>query len=158
MKKENKKLLKEQFVKEGVLKYLGKYGFGNPEEKITDLREKGVDIKVKKLRPRPIGWYYLVECKGDPSTNVKSPEGWRSSAMNSAIGQIITRMHTKRKALYGGYNYGIAFPYSFKDRVLKKIPYYVCNRLRLSIFLVNPKGEVKKYDHRKLKSIQKYND
>ncbi len=154
MKKKSYRLLKEQFVKRSVLKYLEKFGFGDPKEKITDLREKGVDIKLQKLRPRLIGRYYLVECKGDPSKNVKSPEGWRSSAMNSAIGQIITRMHTKRKALYGGYNYGIAFPYSFKDRVLKKIPYYVCNRLRLSIFLVNPKGEVKKYDHRKLKIIQ----
>ncbi len=153
----NKKLLKEQFIKKSVLKYLEKYGFGNPKEKTTDLREKGVDIKVKKLRPKPCGWYYLVECKGDPSKGVKAPEGSRNSIMNSAIGQIITRMHTKRKALYGGYNYGIAFPYSFKNRVLKKIPYYVCNRLRLSIFLVNPKGEVEKYDHRKLKIIQKHN-
>lgn len=158
MKKKNKKLLKEQFVKEGVLKYLEKCGFGNPKEKITDLREKGVDIKVKKLRPKPCGWYYLVECKGDPSKKVKAPEGWRSSAMNSAIGQIITRMHTKRKALYGGYNYGIAFPYSFKNRVLKKIPYYICNRLRLSIFLVNPNGEIEKYAHKKLKIIQEHNN
>jgi len=30
--------------------------------------------------------------------------------------------------------------------------------LRLSIFLVNPKGEVEKYDHRKLKIVQKHND
>ena len=158
MKKKNQKLLEEQFVKKSVLKYLEKHGFGDPKKRITDLREKGVDIKVKKLRPKPCGWYYLIECKGDPSKNVKSPEGWRSSAMNSAIGQIITRMHTKRKALYGGYNYGIAFPDSFKNRVLNKIPYYVCNRLRISIFLVNSKGEVDKYDHRKLKILQNHND
>ena len=158
MKKESKKLLEEQFVKKHVLKYLEKYGFGDPKEKITDLREKGVDIKVKKLRPRPCGWYYLVECKGDPSLKVKSPSGWRSSATNSALGQIISRMHTGRRALYGGYNYGIAFPYSFRERVLEKIPYFVCNRLRMSIFIVNQKGEVEKYDHRKLKIIQKNND
>jgi len=155
MKKKNQKLLKEQFVKKYVLKYLEKDGFGDPKQRMTDLREKGVDIKVKKLRPRSIGWYYLVECKGDPGENVKSPNGWRSSATNSALGQIISRMHTKRRALHGGYNYGVAFPYSFKDKALKKIPYYVCNRLRLSIFLVNRKGEVEKYDHRKLKHIQK---
>ncbi|MDP3934720.1 MAG: hypothetical protein Q8Q46_00635 [Candidatus Giovannonibacteria bacterium] len=158
MKKKSYRLLKEQFVKKRVLKYLEKFGFGNPKEKITDLREWGVDIKVKKLRPRPIGWYYLVECKGDPSLKVKSPSGWRSSALNSALGQIISRMHTNRRALHGGYNYGVAFPYSFKDKVLKKIPYYVCNRLRLSIFLVNQNGEVEKYDHRKLKIIQKNNN
>ena len=155
MKKKTQKLLKEQFVKKIVLKYLEKDGFGDPNDRITDLRESGVDIKVKKLRPQPIGRYYLVECKGDPGKEVKSPSGWRSSAINSALGQIISRMHTSRTALHGGYNYGVAFPYSFKDKVLKKIPYYVCNRLRLSIFLVNNKKDVEKYDHRKLKVFQK---
>ncbi|MFH1401503.1 MAG: hypothetical protein ABIG40_00890 [Parcubacteria group bacterium] len=148
------KLLGEQFIQKCVREYLKNKGFGDTDVVITDLWEKGVDIKVKKLRPKPCGWYFLVECKGDPSKTVKSPEGSRNSSMNSAIGQIITRMHTRRKALYGGYNYGIAFPNSFKDRILKKIPYYTCNRLRLTIFLVNPKGEVEEYNHRKLKSIQ----
>ena len=156
MKKKNQKLLKEQFVKRSVLKYLEKEGFGDPRERITDLGERGVDIKVQKLRPKPCGWYYLVECKGDPNEKAKHPSGWRSSATNSALGQIISRMHTNRKSLYGGYNYGVAFPYSFKDKVLKKIPYYVCNRLRLSIFLISPKEEVEKYDHRKLKVIQNH--
>ena len=67
-------------------------------------------------------------------------------------------MNNSRKSLYGGYNYGVAFPYSFADKALKKIPYYVCNRLKLSIFLVGPKGEVEKYGHRKLKIVQKKND
>lgn len=154
----NQRLLKEQFVKKAVLKYLAGSGFGDPKKKITDLRERGVDIKVQKLRPKPCGWYYLVECKGDPSENVKHPSGWRSSATNSALGQIISRMHTNRSALYGGYNYGVAFPDSFRNKALKTIPFYVCNRLRLSIFLINSKGKVEKYDHRKLKVIQKNND
>lgn len=147
-------LLKEQFVKKAVLRYLAKDGFGDPRKRITDLRERGVDIKVQKLRPRRIGWYYLVECKGDPSESVKHPGGWRSSATNSALGQIISRMHTNRKSHYGGYNYGVAFPDSFKAKALKTIPFYVCNRLRLSIFLVDSKGNVERYDHRKLKKIQ----
>ena len=148
----SQKLLKEQFVKKSVLKYLDKYGFGDPKQKITELYERGVDIKVKH---KHFGRYYLVECKGDPGEKVKHPNGWRSSATNSALGQIISRMHTSRKSPYGGYNFGVAFPYSFKDKALKKIPYYVCNRLRLSIFLVDNGGNVEKYDHRKLKIIQK---
>lgn len=148
------KLLKELFVQKCVRGHLNKRGFGKPDDRNTKLSEHGVDIKVQKIKPRRIGWYYLVECKGDPSRKVVSPEGWRSSAMNSALGQIITRMHTDRRALYGGYNYGVAFPYSFKNRALQKIPYYVCNRLRLSIFLVNEKGGVEEYNHRKLKTIQ----
>jgi len=158
LQSKNQKLLKEQFVKKAVLKYLASKGFGNPKKKITDLRERGVDIKVQKLRPKRIGWYYLVECKGDPSERVKYPNGWRSSAVNSAVGQIISRMHTRRRALYGGYNYGVAFPESFKNKVLKTIPFYVCNRLRLSIFLVDGRGGVEKYDHRRLKVIQNKND
>jgi len=145
------KLLTEPFVQKRIIKYLAEVKCFNKPVKPTGLRGHGVDIKMKH---KDCGWYYLVECKGDPTKKVKSPEGSRNSIMNSAIGQIITRMHTKRKALYGGYNYGIAFPYSFKDRVLSKIPYYICNRLRLSIFLVNPKGEVEKYNHKKLKLIQ----
>ena len=148
-------LLKEQFVKKTILKYLAEDGFGDPKRKITDLRERGVDIKVQKLRPKRIGWYYLVECKGDPSESVKHLGGWRSSATNSALGQIISRMHTNRKSLYGGYNYGVAFPDSFKNKVLKTIPFYICNRLRLSIFFVDSRGKVEKYDHRKLKTFQK---
>jgi len=144
------KLLTEPFIQKSVINYLSEKGFNKPI-KPTGLREHGVDIKVKH---KTCGWYFLVECKGDPSENVKSPEGSRNSCMNSALGQIITRMHTDRKSVYGGYNYGIAFPHSFKKRVLGKIPYYVCNRLRLSIFLVNPNGEVEEYNHRKIKAIQ----
>jgi len=106
------KLLTEPFVQKKVIDYLEKVKGFNPPEKPTGLNEHGVDIKMKH---KSCGWYFLVECKGDPSESVKQPNGWRSSAMNSAIGQIITRMHTDRKAIYGGYNYGIAFPFSFKE-------------------------------------------
>jgi len=145
------KLLTEPFVQKKVIDYLEKVKGFNPPEKPTGLNEHGVDIKMKH---KSCGWYFLVECKGDPSESVKQPNGWRSSAMNSAIGQIITRMHTDRKAIYGGYNYGIAFPFSFKEKVLKKIPYYVCNRLRITIFFVDDKGNVEEYNHRKLKTLQ----
>ena len=63
-------------------------------------------------------------------------------------------MHTKRKSIYGGYNFGVAFPKSFKKIALSKIPYYVCNRLRLSVFLVDNKGKVEKYNHIKLKAYK----
>src|SRR3989344_9533513 len=133
------KLLAEPFIQEKVINYLAETkGFTKPM-KPTGLREHGVDIKMKH---KNYGRYFLVECKGDPSKNVKSPEGSRNSCMNSALGQIITRMHTNKKGSYGGYNYGIAFPESFKNRVLSKIPFYACNKLRLSIFLVNSGGGV----------------
>ncbi|MDO8430182.1 MAG: hypothetical protein Q7S73_02345 [bacterium] len=151
MKKINYKLLSELFVQKAVRKYLKKEDFGKDLTN-TELKEHGVDIKVKH---KDCGWYYLVECKGDPSANVKSMGGSRSSSLNSALGQIISRMHTHRKSLYGGYNYGVAFPKSFEKIALNKIPFYVCNRLRLSIFIVDNNGGVEKYDHRKLRKIQK---
>ncbi|MFA5935055.1 MAG: hypothetical protein WC827_04175 [Candidatus Paceibacterota bacterium] len=148
-------IISEEFVQKSVREFLSKEGFGSKNVEVTDLREKGVDIKVKKVRPKPCGWYYLVECKGDPKENVKSPSGSISSSLNSALGQIISRMHTNRKSIYGGYNYGVAFPQSFEKIALKKIPYYVCNKLRLSVFLIDKNGVVQKYDHKKLKIIQK---
>lgn len=151
MKKNNYKLLTEPFIQKAVRKYLKEKGFGRDLTN-TELTEHGVDIKVKH---KNCGWYYLVECKGDPSINVKSMGGSRSSSLNSALGQIISRMHTSRKSLYGGYNYGVAFPISFQKIALGKIPYYVCNRLRLSIFLVNQKGKVEEYNHKKLRIFQK---
>lgn len=145
------KLLSEPFIQEKVINYLSEIKDFNKPVKPTGLREHGVDIKMKHKK---YGSYYLVECKGDPSEKVKNSEGWRSSAMNSALGQIITRMHTKRQSNYGGYSYGIAFPYSFKKRALQKVPYYVCRKLKLTIFLVNEKGDVEEYNYTKLKTIQ----
>ncbi|OHA70055.1 MAG: hypothetical protein A3D64_02185 [Candidatus Wildermuthbacteria bacterium RIFCSPHIGHO2_02_FULL_49_9] len=156
-KRSHRDIISEDFVQESVRKFLSNSGFGDEDVATTGLREHGVDIKVKKMRPNPIGWYYLVECKGDPKEGVKSPGGSRSSSLNSALGQIISRMHTRRKSPYGGYNYGVAFPKSFEKIALDKIPYYVCNKLRMSIFLVNQKGQVEKYDHRRLKVFQKQN-
>ena len=40
MKNKNYKLLKEQFVKKALLKYLDKFGFGDPKKKITDLAKE----------------------------------------------------------------------------------------------------------------------
>lgn len=150
-----RKIISEEFVQKSVLEYLRDEGFGSENVKITDLREKGVDIKVKKLRPKPCGWYYLIECKGDPKEGVKSPSGSISSSLNSALGQIVSRMHTARKSNYGGYDYGVAFPSSFQKIALRKIPYYVCKRLRMSIFIVGSKGHVEKYDYKKIKLLQK---
>ena len=150
VKKTSQKQIPELFVQKCVRRHLLKSGFGI-DLAHTELHEHGVDIKVKHQN---YGRYYLVEAKGDPTPQVKSPEGWRSSAMNSALGQIITRMHTKRKHGKYGYNYGIAFPSSFKKRVLGKIPYYVCKALRLNIFLVSRNGKVDEYTNRQLKTIQ----
>ena len=145
--------IKEQFVEDCVKKYLKKEGFLDNGKK-KELWEHGVDIKMKH---KSCGWYYLVECKGEPGARgpVKSFGGSMSSSINSALGQIVSRMHTNRKSRYGGYNFGVAFPVSFREKVIKRAPYYVCKNLRLSLFFVKHNGVVEKINWIKLKKEQK---
>lgn len=153
MSKENKKPITETFVESSVKRFLVKAGFlDNGKQK--ELWEHGVDIKMKH---KNCGWYYLIECKGEPGARglVKSFSGSMSSSINSAVGQIISRMHTNRKSPYGGYNFGIAFPVSFKGKVIKRVPYYACKHLRLSLFFVNGNGDVEKITWQELKKHQK---
>ncbi|MDD9868100.1 MAG: hypothetical protein OXU73_02110 [Candidatus Campbellbacteria bacterium] len=145
------KILREPFVQKKIVSYLKKNGWSS-NLKYKTLKEKGVDIKVKNNK---FSRYWLIEVKGDPSKEVKSPTGIRSSSFNSALGQIITRMHTNRKRSYKyGYKYGIGFPQSFKKQVFKKLPYDVCDKLNLYLFFVDGTGEVEEFDHRKMKKIQ----
>jgi len=146
----------EPFVREKIEEYLKKNGWSDNLQPPT-LRGHGVDIKVKKEKPKKYGRYWLIETKGDPGPKVKSPGGSRSSSFNSAVGQIITRMHTKRKRYkqgYHGYKYGVGFPLSSKKKVLNNLPYHVCEKLNLYAFFVNFSGEVEEYDHEKIEKIQ----
>lgn len=148
------KLLEEPFVQQSIVKHLSLKGWSR---NLTSrgLNEHGVDIKVKNNK---VSRYWLIETKGDPSIKVKSPYGSRISTFHSALGQIITRMHTDRKRGYKyGYKYGIGFPVSFKEMVLKKLPYDTCDKLNLYVFFVNKRGDVEEYNHEGIKRIQKVN-
>lgn len=115
----------------------------------AELWEQGVDIKVRNDK---FSRYWLIEAKGDPSIKVKSPAGSMSSSFNSAVGQIITRMHRNGARGYKyGYKYGIAFPVSFKKMVLRKMPFDVMDKLNLYIFFVDRAGFVEEIDWKKLK-------
>jgi len=147
--------MKELTVIKKIEKYLINKGWSENLQP-SGLRKRGVDIKVQKIKPNKCGQYWLIEAKGDPGNKVKSPSGSRSSSFNSAVGQIITRMHTKRNPndKYGGYKHGIAFPVSFKNKVLKNLPYYVCKSLKITVFFVNSFGEVKEYNYIKIREEQ----
>lgn len=103
-------VMREDYVQQMILDFLAENGWSK-NASAPELRETGVDIKV---RNNNFGRYFLVECKGDPSLKVKSPSGSSYSCMNSAMGQIISRMHNNRKRndKYG-YKYGLGFPISF---------------------------------------------
>jgi len=142
-------VLSENFVQSSVVKYLNKNGWSK-SLKSAELWEHGVDIKVRNNK---FSRYWLIEAKGDPSLIVKSPYGIRSSSFNSALGQIITRMHRTGKRNYKyGYKYGIAFPISFKKMVLRKIPFDVMDKLNLFLFFVDSKGGVEEINWNDLKN------
>lgn len=151
LKLNSRVILTEDFVQDCVIKYLSSKGW-EKSLKSAHLWEQGVDIKVRNNK---YSRYWLVEVKGDPSEKVKSPEGSRSSSFNSAVGQVITRMHRNGKTMYKyGYKYGIAFSMYFYDMVTRKMPYDVMDKLNLYVFFVDEKGEVLEIDHKKMKKIQ----
>jgi hypothetical protein len=148
--KKLREIITEDFVQKSVVKYLKENGW-NTSLQNAELWEQGVDIKVRNDK---FSRYWLIEAKGDPSSKVKSPSGSKSSSFNSAVGQIITRMHRKGVRGYKyGYKYGIAFPLSFRKMVLRKIPYDVMDKLNLYVFFVDKKGAVEEISWKTLKTI-----
>ncbi len=148
---ESAKIIKEDFVQRCVVQYLEAQGWSKSLQS-AELWEHGVDIKVRNNK---FSRYWLIEAKGDPSAIVKSPGGSRSSSFNSALGQIITRMHRKGKRAYKyGYKYGIAFPVSFRKMIIKKLPFDVMDKLNLYLFFVDAQGNTEEIDWKKMKHIR----
>lgn len=146
------KLLTEKFVQDNIIEYLFRKGWSrNLRSKGTD--EHGVDIKV---RHNDYARYWLIECKGDASKTAKYPRSHREVCFNLALGQIITRMKSDGKRNYKyGYKYGVGFPASFGDLVVRRLPFSVADKLNLYVFLVGNEGKVVLYDWKKLKAVQK---
>ncbi len=147
--KKERLVITEDFVQKSVIRHLELSGWSKSLTS-KELWERGVDIRV---RNKNFSRYWLIEAKGDPSIKVKSPSGSMSSSFNSAVGQIITRMHRNgRRGYKYGYKYGIAFPISFRKMVLRKMPFDVMDKLNLYLFFVDQFGNVEELDWKKLKS------
>jgi len=143
-------ILSESFVQKSVVKHLHENGWSK-SLKSAELWEHGVDIKVRNNK---FSRYWLIEAKGDPSLEVKSPSGIKSSSFNSALGQIVTRMHRQGRRSYKyGYKYGMAFSDSFRKLAIRKLPYDVMDKLNLYLFFVNASGEVEEIDWKTMKKI-----
>jgi len=146
------KLLTERVVQKSIVEYLSRKGWSR-NLRATGEKEHGVDIKVRNNK---FSRYWLVEVKGDASKTAKYPRSHREVNFNLAIGQIVTRMRWGGKSGYKyGPKYGIGFPESFEDLVRRRLPYDVCYKLNLHVFLVNADGKVKSYDWKQLKAIQR---
>ncbi len=144
-------LLTEDFVQEQIIKHLTSNGWSTSLKSKT-LKEHGVDIKVRNDK---FSRYWLIEVKGDASPTAKYPKSHREVNFNLAVGQIVTRMQTTGARAYKyRYKYGIGYPASFKDLVMRRLPYDVCDKLNLYVFLVDENGAVEMLGWRDLKKIQ----
>jgi len=147
----NQKLLSEDFVQDKIIEYLNQNGWSKNLKSKT-LKEHGVDIKVRNNK---FSRYFLIEVKGDASPTAKFPKSHREVNFNLGLGQIITRMGTDRKRGYKyGYKYGVGYPSSFKDIVLRRLPFDVCDKLNLYVFFADENGEVEMFDWKKIKNLQ----
>ena len=138
------KSISEEFVKRAMIKWLTRNEWGTNLE-FGDLRDKGVDIRVRHNR---YSRYFLIETKGEGAS-----KSWRSqNEVNFVygLGQLITRMNT------GGarYYYGLAFPDVMARIAIRRIPWQVAKKLLLYIFSVTKNEKVKQYTWQDLKKFQ----
>ena len=101
---------------------------------IKSLSEHGVDITARHQR---YGRYFLVEVKGDPSAGVRSAGAGREVRFLRGLGQLITRIHPDR-----GYYYGLAFPSSYRDTVVRRLQPRLHKRLQIHLFFVDDRLRV----------------
>lgn len=136
-----KKLISEKFVKQSIIKWLFRNGWGRNLE-VGELRDRGVDIRV---RHNNYARYFLIETKGEGKIRQAD-----EVAFIYSLGQIITRM----KAGQARYYYGLGLPEVSAKIAIRRIPWQVAKKLLLYIFSVDKSGKVKQYSWQDLKKIQ----
>ena len=137
-----KKLISEKFVKQAIIKWLFRNGWGRNLE-VGELRDKGVDIKVRNNK---FSRYFLIETKGES----KIRQG-QEVAFVYSLGQIITRMKAGGSTRY---YYGLGLPELSAKIAIRRVPWQVAKKLLLYIFSVDKTGKVKQYSWQNLKKVQ----
>ena len=133
----------EEFVKNSIIKFLSRKEWGTNLQ-FGELREKGVDIKVRHNR---YSRYFLIECKGQGVGR-----GSSEVAFVYSLGQIISRMKSSGTTRY---YYGLGLPEKSAKIALRRLPWQVAKKLLLYVFSVAPNGKVKQYSWQDLKKMQK---
>lgn len=136
-----KDLVNEKFVKQSVIKWLFRNGWGRNLE-VGELRDRGVDIRV---RHNDYARYFLIETKGEGKIRQAD-----EVAFVYSLGQIITRMKAGRARYY----YGLGLPEVSAKIAIRRTPWQVAKKLLLYIFSVDKSGKVKQYSWQDLKKIQ----
>lgn len=139
----------ETFIVEKIKEFLINKEKGNWHEektKISKLHGHGADIIMTGGSKN--GERFIIECKGKSYSNsAKSvnKEGWLN-----ALGQIITRMNTKRLVCKGvqkgninrAYKYGLGLCKESAQVALRRIPKEIAKVLNLYIFSCDDDGNI----------------
>lgn len=114
---------------------------------VANLHEHGVDIKLKGGKRN--SEVFLIECKGKSysksANSVNKGTNWLF-----ALGQIVTRMDTKRTIQSGkskgdinrAYKYGLGLCADSAKVAICKIPHDIAKTMNLYIFAVTDDGKV----------------
>ncbi len=138
--------LSERNVRRAIVEWLFRHGYGrNLRERGT--AEHGIDIQVRHNR---YGRYFLIEVKGDPINRIKSLNSRREVCFLLALGQIASRM----KVGAALYRYGIGFPETYREKILRRLPWTFCKKTNLCVLLVSKTGKVSCVTWRELKKNQ----
>ena len=136
-----KKLLSEKFVKQAIIKWLFRNGWGTNLE-VGELRDRGVDIRVRNNK---FTRYFLIETKG--KGKIRQAD---EVAFIYSLGQIVTRM----KVGVARYYYGFGLPEISAKIAIRRIPWQIAKKLLLYVFAVDKAGKVKQYSWKELKKLQ----
>ena len=136
-----KKSISEKFVKQAVIKWLFRNGWGTNLE-VGELRDRGVDIRVRNNK---FARYFLIETKGEGKIRQAD-----EVAFVYSLGQIVTRM----KVGAARYYYGLGLPEASAKIAIRRMPWQVAKKLLLYVFAVDKAGKVKQYSWKELKKIQ----
>ena len=142
----------ETFIVEKVKAFLINKERGNWHEektKTSELHGHGADIIMTGGSKN--GERFIIECKGKSyakSAKSANKEGWLN-----ALGQIITRMNTKRIVSKGvqkgninrAYKYGLGLCKESAQVALRRIPKEIVKVLNLYIFACDDNGDIEMF-------------
>lgn len=134
-----RKPMSERFVKNSIIKYLSRNGWGNFD--YGEKHEKGVDIKASRHR---FSEHFWIEAKGKG----KTPQ-IDYSYFYYSLGQIVTRMNKINKTTK--YKFGLGLPEAITKIALRRLPWQLAKKLNLHILSVNQDGKVTSHSWKKIK-------
>jgi hypothetical protein len=136
----------EPQVRERIAKWMSRKRRGESWRLIgyKEAKRHGPDLVFERH-----GHEFVIEVKGDPGKGNHHPSSGREVSFISALGELVTRMDREQAS-----RYGVAFPESYREKALGRIPWKAAKLLRLTVFIVGEGGRVEEYTTRTLKALQ----